>query len=88
MEGGCACSVSEDAAAGRGALTVSACLFHEVLAAEGKEHLLKHLCCQHNASWLDAYGPLGVRHELAQCMARGDSACVLQVDAGARKDKG
>jgi hypothetical protein len=80
MEGGCACRLTEDAPARRGALHVDACLFHEVLAAEGKPQLLRHLCCQHNLTWLDAYAAQGVRSSLAECRARGDGACRIDVE--------
>ncbi|GBF94446.1 hypothetical protein Rsub_07260 [Raphidocelis subcapitata] len=81
MEGGCECSVREDRPGAAAALDVSSCLFHEVLAAEGKPQLLKYLCCQHNSTWLDAYEAQGVAHDMEACRARGDGACRLTIRA-------
>jgi hypothetical protein len=83
MEGACECSVTEEAPGARAALVVSSCMFHEVLVAEGKPQLLANLCCQHNATWLDAYDAAAVRSALTQCMARGDAACRIEVEAPA-----
>ena len=82
MEGACSCRIDEPAPGARAALTVDACMFHEVLSAEGEAHLLKHLCCQHNAHWLDAYRGHGVEGGLEACMARGDAKCAIGIRAG------
>jgi hypothetical protein len=84
MEGSCECAVRDESAGGckRGSLEVGPCIFHEVLAAEGQTHLLRHLCCQHNATWLDAYSGHGVTAELSQCKTRGDSLCRIDISAG------
>ena len=60
-------------------LTVSRCMFHEVLGAEGLGQLLVYFCCQHNMSWLDAYKQYGVEQKLVNCMARGDKECCMTV---------
>jgi hypothetical protein len=87
MEGGCEVTVTEQAPGAKAALTVSACMFHEILAAEGAPELLRHLCCQHNAAWLDAYRGLGVASRLDQCRARGDVECVLSIEQQQQQPK-
>jgi hypothetical protein len=86
MEGGCACTLEESSpsqltaqpAPQSASLSVSSCIFHEVLAAEGEAHLLAHLCCQHNFTWLDAYRG-GPGWALVLCaalsLARGKHTC-------------
>lgn len=88
MEGACDCRIEEPTPGTRATLTTDTCLFHEVLAAEGKPQLLKHLCCQHNIKWLAAYEKQGVMSDLEQCRARGDGGCRIAVDAGGGGKRG
>jgi hypothetical protein len=60
-------------------LTVTRCMFHEVLVAEDLTQLLAYFCCQHNMSWLAAYKQQGVEEQLNKCMARGDKECCMTV---------
>jgi hypothetical protein len=83
MEGGCECSVREEVPGSRASLDVAACVFYDVLSAEGKPQLLANLCCQHNASWLRAYEGAGVDARLAECLAAGGRGCRIEIEAAA-----
>jgi len=82
MDGACECAIKESPSPPphqSASLTVTSCMFHEVLSAEGKPHLLENLCCQHNLGWLEAYRGQGVESELGQCLARGDACCRIDI---------
>ena len=59
--------------------TISRCLYHKVLAAEGVPHLVQVCCCSQDAVWFEGLEKSGLSYERRAWKGAGDACCVLRV---------
>eukprot|EP00798_Chlamydomonas_sp_ICE-L_P030810 gene30810-35841_t len=60
-------------------LTVSKCVYHEILTKEDTPFLLSDFCCHHALVWMSQFRRHGLVVSMDECKAWDDSCCKLRV---------